>query len=173
MLKENETGMTEKPNQALVITRIFDAPRKLVWQAWTDPEHAARWWGPKNFTAPVTEIDLRVGGRYFNCMRSPEGKDFYSTGVFREIVLYERLVFTDSFADENGNIVPATHYGMSADFPLEMQVIVSFEDYQGKTKMTLMHIGLPAGEMKEMTGAGWNESFDKLEESLIAETRNR
>lgn len=82
--------------QELVIKRIFDAPRELVWDAWTEPEQIMRWWGPKGFSAPVAKIDLRVGGAYLNCMRSPEGKDFWSKGVFREIVAPERLVMTDS-----------------------------------------------------------------------------
>jgi uncharacterized protein YndB with AHSA1/START domain len=150
----------------LVITRIFDAPRELVWKAWTEPERSMRWWGPKNFTSPVSKIDLRVGGTYLNCMRSPEGQDYWSTGVYREIVPMERIVYTDSFADEKGNVVPATHYGMGPDFPLEMLVSVTFEEDGGRTKMTLRHVGIPAGRMSELTEAGWNESFDKLAEVL-------
>jgi len=157
--------------QELVITRVFDAPRELVWKAWTEPDRLMQWWGPKGFTAPVCEIDLRVGGKFLNCMRSPEGKDYWSTGVYREIVPLERIVCTDSFADEHGNVVPATHYGMSPDFPLEMLVTVTFEEHEGKTTMTLGHVGIPAGQMRELTGAGWNESFDKLTESLRAPIR--
>jgi uncharacterized protein YndB with AHSA1/START domain len=153
----------------LRITRIFDAPREFVWKAWTYPEHLMRWWGPKNFTSPVNRIDLRVGGKYLNCMRSPEGQDYWSTGVYREIVPMERLVLTDSFADEKGNVVPASHYGMPGDWPLELQVTVTFEDIGGKTKMTLRHVGIPGGQMTELTSAGWNESFDKLAESILIE----
>ena len=162
----NSNQNSKSQERELVITRIFDAPRELVWKAWIEPEHVKLWWGPKNFTAPVSKIDLHVGGRYLNCMRSPEGKDFWSTGVFREIVPFERLVYTDSFADEKGNVVPATHYGLSSDFPLEVEVTVTFEEQDGKTKMTLRHSGIPAGKMRDMTGVGWNESFDKLAESL-------
>jgi uncharacterized protein YndB with AHSA1/START domain len=157
----------QQKRRALVIERVFDAPRELVWKAWTDPEMFKRWWGPKDFTVPHCTIDLRVGGKYLYCMRGPDGQDTWATGVYREIVPPERLVKTDSFADAQGNVVPATHYGMGADFPLEMQVTVTFEEYQGnKTKMTLRHVGLPVGEMSEQTGAGWNESFDKLVEAL-------
>jgi len=157
--------------QELVITRVFDAPRELVWKAWTEPERFMQWWGPKGFTSPVCKIDLRVGGKYLNCMRSPEGKDYWSTGVYREVVEPERIVCTDSFADAEGNVVPATHYEMSADSPLEMLVTVTFEKHEGTTKLTLQHVGLPAGEMSELTGAGWNESFDKLAESLKVPSR--
>ena len=76
-LKENK--------DALTIIRVFDAPRGLVWEAWTEPENVKLWWGPKDFTSPVNKIDLRVGGKYLSCMRSPDGKDYWSTGVYREI----------------------------------------------------------------------------------------
>jgi uncharacterized protein YndB with AHSA1/START domain len=158
--------ITESGKRELVITRVFDAPRELVWKAWTEPERMKKWWGPKGFTSPVSKIDLQVGGKYLNCMRSPEGKDYWSTGVYREVVAPERLVMTDSFADAEGNVVPATYYGMSTDFPLELQVTATLEEHEGKTKMTLRHVGIPAGEMSELTGAGWNESFDKLAEIL-------
>jgi uncharacterized protein YndB with AHSA1/START domain len=150
----------------LVITRVFDAPRELVWKAWTEPERFMRWWGPKIFTSPRCEIDLRVGGRYLWCMRWPDGRENYTTGEYREVVPFERLVFTDCFADADGNVVPATHYGMSADFPMQTQVTVTLEEHEGKTRMTLTHAGLPGGEFGEMAGAGWNESFDKLAASL-------
>jgi uncharacterized protein YndB with AHSA1/START domain len=78
----------------------------------------------------------------------------------------ERLVFTDSFADEKGNVVPASHYGMSPDFPLEMLVTVTLEDAGGKTKMTLRHSGLPTGPEGDGAHQGWSESFDKLADSL-------
>lgn len=168
------TESAQRPaRDELFISRIFDAPRELVWKAWTDPQHIQRWWGPKDFTAPASKIDFRVGGKYLFCMRSPEGKDYWSTGVYREIIPLERIVCTDSFADEQGNVVPATYYGMSPDFPLEMLVTVTFEDQAGKTRMTLKHTNLPAGAMSEQTGAGWNESFDKLAESFNMPLTNK
>ena len=150
----------------LVIYRTFDAPRELVWQAWTEPERLMRWWGPKDFTAPVCKLDLRVGGKYLCCMRSAEGQDFWSTGTYREILPPERLVCSDSFSDEEGNVVPATHYGMTPDFPLELEITMNLEDYKGNTRMTLRHVGIPPGEMSELCSDGWNQSFDKLAESL-------
>jgi uncharacterized protein YndB with AHSA1/START domain len=152
---------------ALVITRVFDAPRELVWKAWTDPEHLMRWWGPTGYTAPVARVDLRVGGKYLLAMRSPEGQDFYSTGTYQKVEPPSELVYTDSFADADGNVVTADYYGMDASFPRELVVRVTFEEHGGKTRMTLRHAGLPAGEMAEQTGAGWNESFDKLAETLV------
>jgi uncharacterized protein YndB with AHSA1/START domain len=149
----------------LVITRVFDAPREAVWKAWTDPEHFMRWWGPEGYTAPACKIDLRVGGKYLYCMRSPEGKDYWGTGVYRDIVPVERIVFTDSFADEKGNVVPASHYGMQGEWPLELLVTVMFEVDGGKTIMTLQHAGIPSDTVRDCE-AGWSGSFDKLAESF-------
>jgi uncharacterized protein YndB with AHSA1/START domain len=157
--------VTKPAERELVITRVFDAPRDLVWKAWTDAEQVKRWWGPKDFTAPTCTLDLRVGGRYLFCMRGPDGKDYWSTGVYREIVAPARLVYTDSFADAQGNVVPASYYGMD-DLPLEMVVTVTLEERDGRTTMTLRHAGMPAGNMSDMAGAGWNESFDKMAASL-------
>ena len=145
----------------LVLTRVFDAPREAVWKAWTDPKRFMRWWGPKGFTSPACKIDLRVGGKYLYCMRSPEGEEYWSTGVYREIVPLERIVCTDSFADEKGDVVPASHYGMQGEWPLDLLVTVTFEEDGSKTKMTLRHVGLPPGVISDC-GAGWNGSFDKL-----------
>jgi len=153
--------------RGLVIERVFDAPVQLVWEAWTDPEHLKRWFGPKDFTAPVIKNDLRVGGKYLYCMRSPEGKEYWSTGFYREVVEFERIVASDSFADADGNVVPASHYGMPGDFPLEMIATVTFEDLGGKTKITINQAGMPAG-MQEMAGTGWNQSLDKLAAHLAA-----
>lgn len=160
------TQSNTETKQDLVIERVFDAPRDQVWRAWTDPEEVKKWWGPEHFTSPSAKIDLREGGTYLYCMRSPDGKDYWSTGVFREIVPMERIVVTDSFADEKGNVVPGSHYGMGDDFPLEMQVTVTFEELDGKTKLTLRHAGMPAGEMGDQAGTGWNQSLDKLAASL-------
>jgi uncharacterized protein YndB with AHSA1/START domain len=159
--------------QDLVITRVFDAPRELVWRAWTEPEHLMQWWGPRGFTSPECKIDLRVGGKYLACMRSVDGQEFWSTGVYSEIVPPERLVFSDSFADKDGYVVPASHYGFGDDFPLELQITVTLEETDGKTKMTLRHAGFPAGQMREMAGPGWNESFDKLAESVTLSSKRK
>jgi uncharacterized protein YndB with AHSA1/START domain len=153
-------------DRTLTITRIFEAPREAVWEAWTDPEHIVRWWGPKDYTSPAAKMDVRVGGRYVLCMRSRDGQDIWSGGVFREIVPLERIVMTDNFIDEHGNVVPASTYGMDIDFQ-ETVITVTLEDAgEGKTRMTMRHEGLPAGEHIEDASVGWNESLDKLAASL-------
>jgi uncharacterized protein YndB with AHSA1/START domain len=141
-----------------------------VWKAWTDAELFKRWWGPKDFTAPSVTLEPRVGGRFLGAMRSPQGQEIWSTGVYREVEKPARLVMTDSFADKDGNVVPAAYYGFDADFPRELLVTVTFEERDGKTVMTLRHGGtedLPEAHRRDMT-QGWNQSFDKLAALLAA-----
>lgn len=159
----------QKKGKELKITRIFDAPVELVWRAWTDPASTMRWWGPKDFTTPLIRMDFRVGGTYLYDMRSPEGKDFWDTGTILNIDPMKKIVLTDSFSDENGNVVPASHYGMTGDFPMEALVTVTFRNQKGKTKFTLHYEGIPPGEILEQARAGWNESFDKLDRVLEEE----
>jgi uncharacterized protein YndB with AHSA1/START domain len=152
----------KKKGKLLTITRLFDAPRALVWKAWTEPGYIMRWWGPEGFTAPVVKIDLRVEGTYLFCMRSPEGRDFWSTGVYREIVPYERIVATDNFSDEKGNIVPSAYYDIIGDQSPDLQVTVTFIEQQGRTTLTLRHEGFPQGHLSDLARAGWNQSLDKF-----------
>ena len=84
----------------ITITRYFNATRDLMWKTWTEPERIKTWWGPKGYTSPICKIDFCVGGVLLFCMRSPDGRDYWSTGLFREIVEPSRIVCTDSFADE-------------------------------------------------------------------------
>lgn len=157
--------MNEHNKKELVVTRVFDAPKERVWQAWTNPEYLKKWWGPKTYSCPECEIDLRIGGRFKNSMQGPDGKIIWGTGTYKEIVPNERLVFTDSFADEKGNIVPSEDYGMKG-MPLEMLVTVILEEEDGKTRMTMTHAGLPEGEHSVGANIGWNSSFDKMAELL-------
>jgi uncharacterized protein YndB with AHSA1/START domain len=154
--------------EGVVVERVLDAPRELVWRAWTECEHFMRWYGPKGMSSHVCEIDFRVGGRHLYGLRSPEGWEYYTTGVYQEIVPLERFVTTDSLADADGNLVPPAHYGMPEDSPSETTVIVSVEDIDGgKTKLTLRQIGWADADMAQGAGGGWNEAFDKLEATLV------
>lgn len=151
------------PNRReLTITRSFAAPRALVWQAWTDPKHIARWWGPESFTNPICEVDLRVGGALKIVMRGPDGTDYPMRGVYKEIVARERLVFTNFPVDAN-------------DQPMiDGWTTVTFAERNGKTEMTLhtSAVGLVAQSrfMIMGMGAGWAQSIDKLAELLRLET---
>ena len=114
----------------LVVTRIIDAPLEMVWNAWTNPEHVKRWWGPKDYTSPSCTIDFRVGGKYIFCMHAPEeqgGQDSYTSGVYQKIVPMELLEFTQSLSDKNGNTIDPVKSGMPADFPKEIRVVITFK----------------------------------------------
>lgn len=154
----------EKPT--IVMTRVFDAPRRLVFEAWTRPEPLVRWWAPKGWTTPFCTIDLRPGGVFHYSMRSPEGRDFWGKGVYREVGEPERIVYTDSFSDEEGNLVEPAHYGSSPDYPSEALVTVTFAEHEGKTRVTLHH-AIPES-VPERSGVqqGWTEMFDRLAEEL-------
>lgn len=158
--------------KTITIERTFDAPVEKVWKAWTDPEMVKQWWGPKTFTAPTIEIDLREGGLFRGCMRGamapgmPE-QDFWSGGVYQEIVPLQKIVSTDYFADADGNKIDPKEVGMPGEWPEEMRVTVTFEDLGDKTKLTLVHEGHPA-EMAENAEAGWNESLDKFASVVAA-----
>jgi len=154
----------------IVITRMFDAPVSRVWQVWTTPEELMKWWGPKDFTAPVIEIDFKVGGQYLYCMHGAPGpgmpaQDFWSGGSFLEIVPMQKIVATDHFTDKDGNKISPNAVGMPGNWPDEMKVTFTFEEVEGKTKLTVIHEGHPQ-EMEENATMGWNQSLDKLAESL-------
>ncbi len=161
---------TSARTRELVITRVFDAPPEAVWKAWTDPETVKRWWGPKFFTAPFAKIDLTVGGRYLMDMRGPDGKDYWNTGTYRQIVPLQKLEMTDSFSDEQGNIVPASKYGMSAAFPILLSLSVNMEKVGSKTLLTVRYPVFPDGPDFTNAKQGWEEQFDKLEEMLKPNT---
>ena len=165
-------AIDEAQSQSFV--RIFDAPRALVWEAWTNPEYVMKWWGPKGFTSPVCRIDLRVGGRFTYSMRSPDGQVFYNGGEFREIVHLARIVWLWYFADADGNRVNPAHYGFPDDDREGNIDVVLFEDYgSGQTKLTFTRNDLTASkEEQEGAAAGYVQIFDKFQEvvaQLVAE----
>ncbi len=138
----------------LVITRVFDAPRDLVWKAWTEPERIKQWSAPKGFTIPVAEGELRPGGAWKSCMRKPDGTDLWLAGVYREIDEPKRLVFTHAWLDENGKPGPET------------LVTVTLVERAGKTEMEFRQSGFDSIESRDGHAGGWNECFDRLEEFL-------
>ena len=139
---------------------MFDAPRELVFKAWTDPERLKRWWGPKNFTNPVCEIDLRPGGAIRIHMRGPDGTVYPMTGVFQEIVEPERLVFTSAALDQEGNP------------PFEVLNTVTFAEQGGKATQTLQArvVKRTAKAAPYLAGmeAGWTQTLERLEAYVAA-----
>jgi len=153
--------------KGIFIKRTFDAPRRRVWQAWTDPEQWKRWFAPKGFTIPSLRMNVQVGGEFLYCMRSPDGKDVCGTGIYREVVEMEKIVMTDAFSDEKGNVVPPSYYDMGEDWTDEVLITITFEELEYcTTQLTLRQMGLRAGEVTEGSELGWNEAFDNLAEFL-------
>ncbi len=144
--------------QVLVLTRVFDAPRELVFKAWTDPKRVAQWWGPHGFTNPVCELDVRPGGAILIHMRGPDGTVYPMTGIYQEVAEPERIVFTSAALDRDGN-------------PLfEVLTTVTFAEQGGKTKQILRarvikRTAQAAPYLKGME-AGWTQSLERLAESL-------
>jgi uncharacterized protein YndB with AHSA1/START domain len=147
---------------AVVIERIFDAPPDLVWKMWTEPEHFKAWYGPDGVTVPEAKMDVRVGGGRMVSMEvdTPNGSMRMSfTGVFREVVANQRLVYTESLSDENGNVLSPTDMGMPEGHPDTTEIKVELEAVGGRTRMVMTHAGIP----QESPGAaGWRMGFDKL-----------
>ncbi len=151
---------------ALMIERIFEAPIALIWQMWTQPDHFKQWYGPKGFTVPVADMDMRIGGRRLICMASPDGSmKMWTTGEYTEIVPNQRLVYTESPADEQGNPVSPSAMGMPDGYPATTEVTVLLEDLGGRTKMVMTHAGMPAHS--GATG-GWEQAFTKMADYLVA-----
>jgi uncharacterized protein YndB with AHSA1/START domain len=142
----------------LVMTRVFDAPRELVFKVWTDARHMAQWWGPKGFTNPVCELDVRAGGAIRIHMRAPDGVVYPMRGEFREIVEPERLVFVCSALDGNGNSM------------FDVLSTVTFAEQSGKTVLTLqlrvINATAQAPQYLEGMEMGWMMSLDRLGEHL-------
>jgi len=156
---------------SVVIERIFNASVDLIWQMWTDSEHFKNWYGPKGFTVPVANMDLRVGGQRLICMASPDGKmKMWTVGEYKQIILNERLVYTESPSDEEGNMVSPSAMGMPEGYPAVTEVIVSLEDLGGRTKMVMTHAGVPAASG---AGGGWEQAFDKLADYITTTRKNK
>jgi uncharacterized protein YndB with AHSA1/START domain len=169
----------EIQDRELVITRVFDAPRELVYKVWTDPEHVKNWWGPRGVTNPVCEIDLRPGGSYFYLMVSSKGHEYPATGKFIEIVKNKKLVYTeDMFAHQEkwkshiGNLV-----GPDVDFStLQMINTVKFEDHGKQTKLTIT-ARFGSNELRDVIvnggmAGGATESLEKFAEELARINKN-
>jgi uncharacterized protein YndB with AHSA1/START domain len=155
---------------AVVIERSFDAPADLIWQMWTEPEHFKAWYGPDGSTVPVATMDVRAGGSRLVCleMDTPGGLvQMWFTGEYREVVENERLVYTESMSDQNGNVLSPSDMGMPPGHPATTEVTVELEDLGGRTKMVLTHTGIPA----DSPGAvGWAMALNKLAAHVQAQS---
>ncbi len=145
---------TQTAERELVIRRVFDAPRELVWKAWTDRDRVLKWLGPKEFTALDFELDPRPGGAWHSRMRGPNGAGYSNGGTVREVEEPERLVFTFGWDNEDGT--PGR----------EMEITITLDERDGKTEMTFSQGTFESLEDRDGHREGWSESFDKLAECL-------
>jgi uncharacterized protein YndB with AHSA1/START domain len=143
---------TTSPRHELVVTRVFAAPRQLVFEAWTDPAHLAKWWGPKAFPGEHISMEAREGHAWRNSLRSIEtGSELWHKGVFREVVPPERLVFTFAWEEEG-------------ERGLETLVTLTFAEEGDKTRMTLHQAPFVSIAERDGHSGGWNSAFDRLQE---------
>lgn len=160
-MKEAHTTRVEQTDRELRFTRIFNAPRQLVFAVFTKPEHLARWWGPKGWTLPVCTIDFRPGGVWHYCLRSAEGEEKWVKATYQEIIEPERIVYTDSFVDASGNLI---------DNQPEKVTTVTLVEQEGGTKLTSRIRYARADDLKTMLALGMVpgtiESWNYLEQYL-------
>jgi len=161
----------ENQNKELVITRTFDAPRELVFEAFTKAEHLAHWWGPAGVKMGQVKVDLRPGGEFHYSMIAPDGTEMWGKFVYLEIVPPSRIVFVSSFSDKDANVVRAP---FNSSWPAEVRNVLSLTEDNCKTTVTLVGypINASAEECKlfeEFSGSmheGFKGTFDQLEAYL-------
>jgi uncharacterized protein YndB with AHSA1/START domain len=144
----------EIEERTLVLSRVFDAPRALVYKVWTAPEHLARWWGPRGFTLISYKADARVGGTYRFGVRSPENTEHWAHGIYREITPPETLAFTHAWENPDGS---PKH---------ETVVTLTFAEQGEKTKLTLKQTLFETVTSRDLHRGGWSSTFELLEEYL-------
>jgi uncharacterized protein YndB with AHSA1/START domain len=148
---------TDPRELELVITRTFDAPRELVFRMWIEPEHLAHWGGPTGLTFTIIKMDVTPGGVYRFNMKEVNGADHWSQGIYREIDPPKRLVFTTGWTDAEGN--PTSPHTL---------LTLTFEEYEGKTKLTLHQTGFESGSSRDSHRQGYLSTLERLEAYLAA-----
>ncbi len=156
-MSNDQSPNTRVGEQEFVMERLFNAPRALMFQVFTQPEHLKRWWAPQPYTVPVCTIDLRPGGIWHYCLRSPKGEVHWARSVYREIVPPEKLVYTSTFADEHAN--------PTEGIP-EHLTTLTFTEEEGKTRV-MAHVQFASGEaLKVAVGLGILEGMSITWEEL-------
>jgi uncharacterized protein YndB with AHSA1/START domain len=141
------------------MTRVFDAPRSLVFEAWTKSEHLVHWWGRKTFTMPFCEMDVRPGGVFRFCMRSPAGRDYWVQGVYREIIEPERIVFTYALENE--------------ELDHEALLTATFAEHDGKTTLTLEQSLFDVAKARPRAQGGWIEGLERLAAYVATQSKEQ
>jgi len=157
--------------EEFVISRVFDAPRQVVWKAWAEPKELQKWFGPKGVENFHSTGEVQPGGTYLYGMRTPEGNEIWGKWVYREITPPQRLVFVNSFSDKDGGL---TRHPFAPSWPLEMLSTITFDDEGGKTRVTVRWSPIHATEAERKTftdgmasmNEGWSGTFERLEKYL-------
>jgi uncharacterized protein YndB with AHSA1/START domain len=160
--------METKNANELIITRVINAPRTLIFKAFTEAEHLAHWWGPVGFKLEVIKLDVRAGGTFHYAMQMEDGTKMYGVFNYKEVQAPEKIVFTNGFADENGHVIRAP---FSPVFPMEVINTWTFKEEDGKTTLTLKGVPYIATEeednffaaMKDNMNQGFNGTFTQLD----------
>ncbi len=142
--------------------RTFNASVADVWRVWNDADSIKKWWGPKGYTALVVRNEVRESGSYLWAMKSEQGKMFWSTGTYKEVVANKKIVSTMSFSDENGKVIPGAQVSVPGKWPDEIAVIVEFSESQGKARVTVAEVGIPL-IVCPLSKIGWAQQFDKIQ----------
>jgi uncharacterized protein YndB with AHSA1/START domain len=151
---------------SITVERTMGAPVGEVWKLWTEEASIQQWWGPKDYTAPTIKSDFRDHGRFLFSMKDADGRVFWNTGEYLNIEAYKKIISTIQFSDEQGNVVPASHYGLPGRWPEAVTVIVEFEATDSQnTVVTVREQGLPI-IMSFFASMGWNQQLDKFETLL-------
>ena len=166
----SDNTIQNEKKKDLVVTRVFDAPVELVWEAWVEPEMVKQWWGPTGFTCPLAEMDVREGGTSLVCMHAPKefgGQDMYNTWTYEEIEPMKRLVYTLHFTDKDGKAFDPVEMGLPAGVPQVVRNVNTFKDLgNGKTELTITEHGYTTDEAVNLSKTGLEQCLDKLAESL-------
>jgi uncharacterized protein YndB with AHSA1/START domain len=171
-MPQSNGTIQEAPIKELVITRDFNAPRDVIFSAFTEAEHLRHWWSPKGFTTQVNKLELRPGGLFHYSQQSPDGNKMWGRFEYKKITPPEEIVFISSFSDENGNVVRAP---FSLTWPLEILNKVTLAENGGKTTLTLQGGPVNATEeeqkmfegMHDAIRQGFSGTFDQLDEYLV------
>ena len=139
-----------------VLTRVFDAPRELLFKVWTEPEHLKQWFSPKGYIVLAAKMDLRPGGTYHYGMRTADGKEMWGKWIIREIVPPERIVFIDTFSDPQGGL---TRHPFAPDWPQQLLSTITFTEHEGKTTLTVRWATHNATELEQKTFDAGNDSM--------------
>jgi uncharacterized protein YndB with AHSA1/START domain/catechol 2,3-dioxygenase-like lactoylglutathione lyase family enzyme len=159
---------TRGPRHDLALTRLLDAPLEQAWKAWTEPSYVTRWWGPRGFTSPLADMDVRVGGTSLVCMRAPAelgGQDIYTTWTYQNVLPREQLEFSLDFTDADRVVLP--DHARPPGVPRAVRHVITFAPTDDRrTTMTVQEFGYATAEARDISQAGLEQCLDKMEEML-------